>query len=416
MTEKLHARLGASNAERWINCPGSVRLGHGIEDRGSTYAREGTAAHMLAEWALTHRRDPAERLGEYIAVPVEGTDGAEGEAFEITEEMSDAVRGFVQEVLSAVNFDSKLWVERKFSLAPFNPPAEMFGTADAIVFDVRARRLMVFDFKYGQGHAVDVIDNAQLKYYGLGALIEIEAEIGPGLIDEIGLVIVQPRASHADGPVRRWSLSHSDLIDFASDLLESAGWTLEPDAPLVPGRWCRFCRAGAVCPARKAEAQAVARVEFAPHVLPEPPAPATLPLPVLVDIMDKLDIVEDWARAVRQHVQGLLERGVEVPGWKLVEKRATRRWKDEAAVKAFAKEINLVTEELYELKLKSPAQLEKVVGKKNLPSELVEKKSSGVNLAPTHDPRPGIPAGPAHDFAQLGAGVAATDPGMSGDS
>ncbi len=47
-----HARLSPSAAERWMTCPGSVKLSEGREDKGSAYAAEGTAAHELAEHIL----------------------------------------------------------------------------------------------------------------------------------------------------------------------------------------------------------------------------------------------------------------------------------------------------------------------------------------------------------------------------
>jgi len=47
-----HARLSPSSGERWMTCPGSVKLTEGIEDKGSSYAAEGTAAHEMAERIL----------------------------------------------------------------------------------------------------------------------------------------------------------------------------------------------------------------------------------------------------------------------------------------------------------------------------------------------------------------------------
>ncbi len=47
-----HARLSPSAAERWMTCPGSVKLSEAIQDRESQYAAEGTAAHELAEHIL----------------------------------------------------------------------------------------------------------------------------------------------------------------------------------------------------------------------------------------------------------------------------------------------------------------------------------------------------------------------------
>ena len=48
-----HAKLSASSAFRWINCPGSVVLADQLPAPGSSaYADEGTLAHALAELKL----------------------------------------------------------------------------------------------------------------------------------------------------------------------------------------------------------------------------------------------------------------------------------------------------------------------------------------------------------------------------
>jgi len=47
-----HSPIGASSAERWINCPASVRLSEGCKKPAGIYAEEGTAAHSLCEECL----------------------------------------------------------------------------------------------------------------------------------------------------------------------------------------------------------------------------------------------------------------------------------------------------------------------------------------------------------------------------
>jgi hypothetical protein len=88
--------------------------------------------------------------------------------------------------------------------------------------------------------------------------------------------------------------------------------------------------------------------------------------------------------------QQLLEAGVEVPGWKLVPKRATRKWVDDKKVLTTLTEAGLNIEQLTEPK--SPAQMEKVLKKHNvpLPSDLIVSVSTGSTLAPEDDPRPAV--------------------------
>lgn len=60
--ERAHAVLGASGADRWINCPPSARLQEHIPDKISEYADEGTAAHELSELILRRRLTPVMQL------------------------------------------------------------------------------------------------------------------------------------------------------------------------------------------------------------------------------------------------------------------------------------------------------------------------------------------------------------------
>lgn len=48
-----HALLSASSAKRWMSCPPSARLQEEFEQQQeSTYAKEGTKAHSMAEEKL----------------------------------------------------------------------------------------------------------------------------------------------------------------------------------------------------------------------------------------------------------------------------------------------------------------------------------------------------------------------------
>jgi len=395
-----HARLGASSSNRWINCSGSVRQieAAGIKDVTSAYAREGTVAHKLAERCLVEGKDPVEFLDEtfhpYDDVPV-------------NDDMVDSVRVLKEEVYSRIQADPSavLLIEKQFDLSGINPPEPMYGTSDIVIFSAKTRRLTVIDLKYGQGVVVEVEGNSQLQMYGIGALLQFERDYPQhvGKIDDIELVIVQPRAAHADGVVRPWVLSYMDLCAFTLDLLEAAERTQVPDAPLTAGSWCRFCPAAPSCPAQAAHAVSVAQVEFADMPADLPPTPETLPQEVLLDVLDKAPILEDWLKSVRAHVFRLIESGHEVPGWKLVEKRAMRKWIAPEKVVALLTKMQVNPADIVKpVEIKSVAQIEKVFKKLQLDfadlNGFHEKKSSGYNLAPSSDGRPAALIGPQHDF------------------
>ena len=52
----VHAILSPSAAHRWMNCTAAPRLEEKAEDKGSTYAEEGTLAHAPAKWTSTQIR------------------------------------------------------------------------------------------------------------------------------------------------------------------------------------------------------------------------------------------------------------------------------------------------------------------------------------------------------------------------
>lgn len=378
---KAHSSFGASGAHRWLVCPASVPLQAGLPDTANVHSAEGTAAHELGEMALRSGKD----CGTYLGMTLH----ADGFEFEVTDEMAENVQIYVDYVRSFGDA-AVVMVERKFDLAKIRPPAPMFGTADAVIYVPDQRLLVVVDLKYGRGKVVDVRDNPQLKYYGLGAMLDLPKDWA---IDTVRLVVVQPRAG--GDAVRPWDTTPDVLLDYAMDVIEAARRALEDQPEAVPGDHCGWCRAAGTCPGLRAQALAVAQDEFGGLPAPEQLTPAQVG-----ELLNKADVVEEWLSGLRGHAFRLAESGVEIPGRKLVPKRGTRQWAapEEEIVKRLT-EKGAVTDDLFSKKLISPAQAEKVVGKKNLPSELVATVSSGFNLV--RDSHPGesvsvLPAG--HEF------------------
>jgi hypothetical protein len=384
---KLHSEHGASSAYRWLACPGSVSLSRGIPEKSSEYAIEGTAAHGLAELALKKERDAS----FWVGLEIEG--------IMVTEEMAEAVQVYVDHVKMTLQIDDDLRLEQRVTLDKINPPRPMFGTADCVIYRRATKELFVYDYKHGAGVPVEAIGNKQLRYYALGALLSLERD-EPCTTITAG--IIQPRAQHSDGPIREETFSAGELLDFASELVEGVEATLKDNAPLNPGSHCRFCKAAAVCPAKRDQAFELAKIEFGEDMLlPDRVDPRVMPIEQVANFLKVADQIEDWLRAMRAHVQSELEAGRPVPGWKLVNKRATRVWADQKKTIEWAAGLGLADDELFDKKVKSPAQLEKIVGKKNLPQELVSSVSSGYTLAKETDKRPAAEAYAGQEFTAL---------------
>jgi hypothetical protein len=275
-------------------------------------------------------------------------------------------------------------VEKKIDLGWLYPG--MFGRNDALVGELFGV-LYVYDFKYGAGVAVEVEENPQEMYYGLGA-------VQGDAYEEVELVIVQPRAHHPKGPGPGGPPTTDALQAWGKEvLLPRAEATTAPDAPLSVGEHCRFCPVLAICPAQQAHAITVAQEAFA-DTPAAPPAPETLTPDKLRRVLDAAGIVEEWLNACRSYVRAMLERGALKPeevGYKLVHgKKGHRKWQNESAAAAL---LGLeLGEDAYVKTLLSPAQAEKALGKdrKATLKGMIVDGAPGVALVPLSDAREAI--------------------------
>lgn len=404
MPPTKHSRLGASKSKRWINCPGSVQASEGIEESVTWYATEGTAAHELLEWCLADGLQAEEFVG--ATVEVEEKDGVH--EVEVTEEMAEAVQVAIDHVRGLLEPGDELLLEQEFDLEPLGPPEPMFGTSDVCVVKRSQKHLDVLDYKHGQGVAVDATENTQLLYYALGAVVKLHQSFVP---ETITIWIMQPRGHHPAGPFRSYSLTFQELVEFKKELFERAEATQDPEAPLNPGEWCRFCPALPTCPAQREHAIEVAQTEFDAVPVEELeealPDPGQLTAAQLTLVIERGDILTDWVKSVNAHAVAMLERGEELPGFKLVEGRSNRRWKDEEAAERYLANKGLRKEERFRMKLVSPAQAEKALKRrgelgsaKKLP-QLWEKPEGRPKLVPESDSRPALTPSVYEDFEAL---------------
>lgn len=375
-----HAKFGASNAKRRMNCPGSLNAEAPFPDESSPYAELGTAAHELGEFCLVNGHEDA-----FAFI------GEEHNGHKVDDNMARAVQVYIDHIRATALLEPSLCrYEKRFSLDKLDPPMPMFGTADCIIYGKESGTLYVLDYKHGQGVAVEVEDNAQLKYYALGAILEI-GDKAP--VNKVITVVIQPRAMHADGPVRSYSYSRDEIMDFGTELIDAAHESLKPDAPRLAGDHCKFCKAAGTCSALRNDALAVAQDEFGAVKDLNDLTPAEV-----ADYLEKVPLIEEWIKSLRRHANYILESGNALPGYKLVEKRPTRRWRVENEFVAWATEEGLDDDDIYEKKLKSPSQIERIVGKKNLPTSLVMAVSTGTSMVADTDNRPSVATLAVDDF------------------
>lgn len=365
-----HSLIGASSMYRWSECPGSVCLSRGVASKSSAYAEEGSDAHALAAMCLRGNNDANDFIGHTLT--------EDGREFTVDAEMAEAVNVYT-EACNNLSVPGAVWViEQKFDLSSVHPGC--FGTGDCVIWDPKAKLLTVVDYKHGAGIPVNVKGNPQLRYYGLGALVSLGYPA-----KRVKLVIVQPRCDHADGPIRSETIDALDLLDFQADLRQYAEATEAKDAPLVPGHWCRFCPAAKSCPALKDKAQAVAKLEFSPVQSYDPKK--------LAEALDAREVVKAWLKNLDEFAYAEAEAGRPAPGYKLVAKVGRRKWRDEEELAT----LHAEAEWFEKPELKSPAQLEKIIGKKIVADHCV-MESSGHVLVPESDKRQSVRLTPALEF------------------
>lgn len=234
-----HSILAPSSAARRIQCPASVMMEYRYpETEQNPAALEGEAAHWAAFEAFHGR---AHAVGH---IAPNGT--------MLTEEMIEGAALYCEDVwTSLAQFNALPDVLRIESpIAIFNIHPESWGTPDAYAWvaqsNGRRPRLLLWDFKFGH-RIVDVFENQQIIEYVAGIIAPV---LDRGLSDleiDVTATIVQPRAPHREGPVRRWSFEASELRGHINIATAAAHEALSPNPRTRVGPECRDCRARHAC-------------------------------------------------------------------------------------------------------------------------------------------------------------------------
>ena len=409
---RAHSVLGASSSKRWMECPGSVALTQNLPDDESEDARLGTAAHELANLCLEQGQDAIEYVGRKV------------HDHWVDDPMAEAVQVYLDECRLYMGNGWTFWIESRFSLAEFNPPVPMFGTGDFVAHHAGQRLIVVVDYKHGVGVNVRIKDNPQLRYYALGAVVTMPAGVP---IDRVRMTIVQPRVAH--GPkIKSDEIAIFELVDWTGELMLAAARTQEADAPLRAGSWCResFCKARGRCPEQANAALRAAQLEFADIELLEPDLVITqeaffaaqqagrVPALPRVEMLTGeqiaaalrfRDILEGFLKSLDEAASNLIHSGYEVPGWKLVDKRATQSWipEPERVIQWLTGPGGLTLDQATHAKPLTPAQARtamtaqlrqlgfKAKDAESMAREMLKDKissfSSGTKLVPVEDDR-----------------------------
>ncbi len=384
--DKTHSRYAPSAAHRWMACPGSVTLCESQPKKKSVYAEEGTAAHQLAELCIKNNVHPSYYLNKGILIP----DSIN--KYVVDQDMVDAVEMYVETVLVDQEIDDFCGVEEPFNLSWLHEG--MYGSNDFYRFKHETKKLTVYDYKHGKGVIVEAEWNPQLMLYAVGAIKNIADRLKTPLFDsvveDVEIVIVQPRGLHSDTPVRRWTIKAIDLMFWAVNVARPCAIATDTQKDkFIPGDHCHFCNAKAVCTAIYKRAAEVACVSFEDKTMNFPDVALLNPKDVS-KVLQIAPAFSEWIDAVKASALEQLVQGKEVPGYKLVKKRADRKWISEEAVEETVGSQCLGVD-LFETKLLSVAKMEKALKEKGFKAAtlvgLWEKPDNGFTIAPESDKR-----------------------------
>ncbi|GAK08971.1 DUF2800 domain-containing protein [Geomicrobium sp. JCM 19038] len=374
--ERAHALLSASGSSRWLNCTPSARLEEEFPDVETSYAREGTLAHEIAELKLRkYYTDSTMTKAEFnkLLKPLK-----ENELYQLEmDKHTDSYLEFVKELTLGMKQTPFVAIEKRLDFSSYVP--EGFGTGDCII--ISGQSMYVIDLKYGKGVAVSAENNPQMKLYALGAMNAYGMLYD---IQSIYSVVVQPRLSD-DASID--VISKEDLLTWGEEVKRIADKAFKGEGEFVPGDHCKFCKAKAKCRARADQYTALddfGRKE--PELLDDKEIGA---------VLEKAQGLDNWIKSVKEYALKETLKGNEIPGWKAVNGRGSRSYVDIDKAFEYLQSQGIDGALLYERVPLTPPKLEKELSKKQF-KELMEDtgyvvKSEGKpTLAPEGDRRKAI--------------------------
>ena len=405
-----HAKLSPSSAYRWLACPGSVREEAKYpEPPSGPGAIDGTHSHTLLEHCIKGNGDPLKMVGIKLK-------DHEGE-FVVDRARADRVAQALTYARQRAGFLGVMRAETRVQPAHLLGRDDMSGTCDIQIQDPEV--LEIIDYKDGMNEVV-AADNPQLELYALGVLAGFKLPVnGDYGFQRVRMTIIQPKLALKGVPIiTSHELTIPEIMGKIGKFVAGAAATDNPDAPLVSGSHCKYCKHKS-CSTRAGDVIKEMGMSFPVLNQPVNPVtelsqqaadldPNTMTPEKIAQIMLAAPLVRQMIEAVEEEALRRLKAGQTIPGLKVVHGRGSRSWalpEDEMADKLI--KMGIPKSAVYETKLVTVAKVEKLKWEatkagekvvkqlserqlKTLDTEYVSKVAGKLTVVPESDPRQAV--------------------------
>lgn len=361
-----HLLRGGSGAKRDINCPGNIKKSEGIPRRpAGAAAIDGSMHHGVMELCQIDAITPDDVLAKGYTYT---EDGVERVFTEDDRDTSNIAHSAMEAIFDDYDIDEVM-------IEPFVQfiPDLSGGSIDVLGLSADRKTIVLADYKFGQVK-VEVKENDQLSVYAISSRVDPQTADMWSDVETILFTVIQPRVK---GVFSVWETTPKWLDKFEKRYAAA----IKKDN-INPGSWCKYCPAEPYCEEKRGAVMGANLLGA--RLQKELQAGA-----------DMIEEVDAWLKSVKEEMYLQLSRGVSVKGWKIIDKRATRKWNleqgpllDRLVVKG-----GLDREDCVEEKLLTPPALEKVIKKKKVDfdlSEFIVSASSGTTLAPEDHASPAV--------------------------
>lgn len=324
----VHCKWSPSSSYQWLPCPGSAAA---PESESGSEAERGTIIH---DHGATDKPRPTDWNEEDLAL------------YDLCVPLW---RSIVEDVRSSPG--SEVYLE-EFLLHPDIP--DFGGTADMV--EVNKDEIHVYDLKTGQG------DVSAEKNLQLGCYVALARKRFGDRPRYFG-TIVQP-ARHYIGTYEYSHAAIDDLEQWVRDAVR------DPERRAAGGH-CRYCTLLPTCDVATDHAVSLLRRE------PDPTLPPEIARAALIADFEKT--LESLIKLSKRRLVAWMENGGKLDAWKLTKWTGRRTWLDNEVAASTLKDRGVPDELLYEEKLRTVTQLEKLGV--DIPDELVYKPQSTLTLA-----------------------------------